>query len=138
MSTVSRVLVAAGVTLLVGAVLLAVWGIGRFAWIDGTIATMLSIRFYVVPVVIIALAVYLGWALFHGRFDSIKNGSLRGEKEPLVCDLDDKRIAGLCGGIAAYTGVDVVVIRVTALGFLVLVPAIATIAYLVGALAFRP
>lgn len=44
----------------------------------------------------------------HGSYDK---GYLKGDKK-FFRDVDDKMIAGVCSGIAAYTGVDVTIIRV--------------------------
>ena len=134
--TGSKALTAGGALLLAAALLWMVWGIGRLEWLGGIVSALQVVYVYVAPVVLFALIVYVVWAGMHGAFAGAHLGGR--PAQPLACDLDDRRIAGLCGGIAAHYGVDSVVVRVVALGLFVLLPPVACIVYLTASLVLYP
>ncbi|MDR2011220.1 MAG: PspC domain-containing protein [Bacteroidales bacterium] len=53
------------------------------------------------------------------------------KKKKIYRDTDNKIIAGICSGLAAYTGIDVVIIRILFLVFLIIPGNISLIAYLI-------
>lgn len=68
----------------------------------------------------------------HGR--SHGPGSAHGRPRRIVREPDDRRIAGVCSGLADHLGVDVTVLRVSAVALALITPA-ALIGYLVASVA---
>ena len=134
--TGSKALTIAGGVLLALAVLWLVWGVGRFTWLNGIVGVLFRVYTYLAPVVLFALVAYVVWAGVHGAFAHAKDATQAAS--PLACSLDDRRIAGLCGGIASHYRIDSVTVRVIALGLFVLLPPLACIVYLVAALVLYP
>ena len=132
---ISKALVAAGFVLLIVALMWLVWGIGRFAWIAGLFVALRASYRYGALVVLLLLAVYLAWAWAHGRFAGFAQ---RDRTAALTCNLDDRRVAGLCSGIAQRLNIDTASVRVIALALLVLMPPFALVVYLVAALSCFP
>lgn len=84
------------------------------------------------PCALVAAGAYVLWAARTGRFsgfDSPRNGAA-----PFRRSRADKRIFGVCGGIAYYFGVDSTIVRVIAVVLLVAFPPMAVISYVVVAL----
>lgn len=83
------------------------------------------------PVALVVVGSYLLWAAKKGKLSGFRaarpNGSLRRSRA-------DKRILGVCGGIAYYFGLDSTIVRIAAVVLLfVLTPTVA-VAYLLLAL----
>lgn len=89
-----------------------------------------SILSFVWPVALIGTGIFLLWAAKTGKFKDISFDSSR----PLRRSVLDKRIAGVCGGIAAFVNVDSTVIRILWTIFFILNAGLAFLLYLVAAL----
>lgn len=83
------------------------------------------------PLALVAIGIYVLWAAKKGKLSSFKvahaNGSLRRSRT-------DKRILGVCGGIAYYFGVDSTVVRVIAVVLMLVLAPTVVIAYFILAL----
>ena len=132
----SKAELAAGILLLVVAGLWLVWGMGRFVWLDGVQLVLMHFRLVSTPIVLVLLIIYVIWAARHGRFDGLRAKDEHSAN--FVCNLADRRVAGVCSGLAQHFAIDTTSVRVVALGLLFLVPVIAILAYAFAALVFRP
>ena len=80
---------------------------------------------------VLAAGGYLLWATKSGKLSGFAQP---GNHEAFRRSRADKRIFGVCGGIAYYFGVDATVVRIIAVILLAAFPPMATVAYLVIAL----
>ena len=78
-----------------------------------------------------AAGVYILWGVKTGKFAGFAQGGASGQ---LRRSRADRRLLGVCGGIAYYFGIDSTVVRVMAVILLVLFAPSAIIAYLILAL----
>ncbi|RNL37444.1 hypothetical protein DMP06_10945 [Slackia equolifaciens] len=83
------------------------------------------------PLALVAAGAYLLWGVKTGKFSGFAQG---GSARPLRRSRADKRLLGVCGGIAYYFGIDSTVVRVMAVILLVLFTPSAIIAYFLIAL----
>lgn len=116
-------------------VLLGVWGLIN-AVLPGWVWTMLgntvrTLWHILWPVALVVAGVYLLWGVKTGKFSGFVQG---GSTRPFRRSRADKRLLGVCGGIAYYFGIDSTVVRVTAVILLVLFPPSAVVAYLLIAI----
>lgn len=121
--------------IIIGAVLILI-GIVKFlerffgsSWwgaIEQFFGTLFS---FVWPVALIGAGVYLVWAAQTGKFKGARIDTSR----PLRRSMIDKRIAGVCGGIAQYIGIDSTMVRVLAVIIFVVWPGPTFLLYLLGA-----
>lgn len=86
------------------------------------------------PCALVAAGGYLLWASKKGKLASLASGG----RGPFRRSRADKRLFGICGGIAYYFGVDSTMVRIIAVILLFLVPPTAIVAYLVVALLIPP
>lgn len=100
-----------------------VWGM-----LSSTVRTVIGI---VWPLVLVGAGAYLLWGVKTGKFSGLAQRGLSGQ---LRRSRADKRLLGVCGGIAYYFGIDSTVVRVMAVILLVLFPPSAVIAYILIAL----
>lgn len=121
-----------------GCVLFGIWrlfgvafGFGWWAVIQKTIGTVLS---YLWPVALICSGVYVVWAARSGRLKGVANVDW---KKPFGRSVTDRRIAGVCGGIAQFLGVDSTFVRVLAVILFVVAPPFTVLAYVAAAI-FAP
>lgn len=84
---------------------------------------------FALPAALIGLGVYLVWAAKTGKLKDISIDTSR----PMRRSLLDKRILGVCGGLAEYLNIDPAIVRVFAVVFLVLSPWITLIVYFIAA-----
>lgn len=82
------------------------------------------------PIALIAVGGYLIWAASTGKFKGASFDSSR----PFRRSSYDKRIAGVCGGIAQYFNIDSTIVRVVAVILLVMAPGITFLTYMVTAI----
>lgn len=82
------------------------------------------------PLGLIALGIYLLWVAKSGKFKKISFDS----SKPLRPNQNDKRIFGVCGGLAEYFHIDPTVVRVLAIFFLIVSTWITLIIYIVAAI----
>ncbi len=126
-----RVQAITGVILLaVGIVALLVIYAGVWWWtlFVGIVAGILDVVF---PCAMLALVVYLVWAWRKGKLAS----SSAGERGTLRASTSDKRIAGVCGGLAEYLRIDSMVVRIVVLLLFVGSPLLTAFLYFILALA---
>ncbi len=83
------------------------------------------------PCGLLAAGGYLLWAARAGKLSGFAQP---GNHEAFRRSRADKRILGVCGGIAYYFGVDATVVRIIAVILLAAFPPMAVVAYLVIAL----
>lgn len=83
---------------------------------------------YIWPVALIAAGIFLVWAARTGKF---KGASITGGR-PLRKSVVDKRIAGVCGGIAEFLGIDSTIVRVLAVILLFVNPVLAIMLYVLA------
>ena len=132
----SKVQIAFGAVLLVAAMLWLAWGLGRMAWLGGLVHTMRVAYSYAAPLVVLSLVVYVIWATMHDAFANMTPREQR--LAPPSVDLDDRRISGVCSGIARYFGIDTVFVRVVALGLFALLPFVVGPIYLIATVILVP
>lgn len=113
-----------GVWKLVGAAL----GYGWWADVQRIAGMVFS---YLWPVALIAAGIYLVWA---GRTGRLKGMSSVDWSRPFGRSVTDRRIAGVCGGIGQFFGVDPTIVRVLVVILFVITPAFTVIAYIVAAI----
>ena len=104
-------------------------------WCAVFIAWLRRIMRFVTPVALIAFGVYMLWASRNGKFETYF-GQAGGQAAAKVFrrSKSDRRIAGVCGGIAQYFGIDSVLVRIVAVLFAFASPLLTLIAY--GVLTF--
>ncbi|WP_283169925.1 PspC domain-containing protein [Curtanaerobium respiraculi] len=90
-----------------------------------------SILDLVFPCALVALVVYLVWAWRSGKFSRAATG----DRGTLRASTVDRRIAGVCGGIAEYLHLDSIVVRIIALLLFITSPLLTSFLYLLLALA---
>ena len=122
----------------VAGVLLIVFGLWRFLailvpaplWgrVPHAVQTVMSFAW---PVGLIVAGVYLLWAAKTGRLAGFKAGH---QGRTFTRSRDDKRLFGVCGGIAYYFGVDSTIVRILAVLLLIIVFWPTLIAYFLIAL----
>lgn len=106
--------------------------LGSFWW--NSLHQMIDQVFiYTMPAALIFAGVYLVWASKTGK---LKNISLKRGKA-LRRSVSDKRIAGVCGGLAEYVGVDSTTVRVFVFILAVASPGFILLAYILAAI-FMP
>ncbi len=88
----------------------------------------------IAPILIICLGVYIVWAIRHGRFYVDERKS---ESNELALSRTDRRIAGVCGGIAQYFGIDSTLTRVVTLVLFLIAPLFTMVVYVVIAIVLR-
>lgn len=125
----------AAIVIGIALILFGMWGLID-AVLPAWIWTMLGAAVHTMwrilwPVALVVAGAYLLWGVKAGKFAGF---SQRGSSHPLRRSRDDKRLLGVCGGIAYYFGIDSTVVRVMAVIMLVLFPPSALVAYLVIAL----
>lgn len=95
----------------------------------GTLQSIINTVFSLVwPIALIVLGVVLVWAARTGKFKGASFDSGRPFRRSMI----DKRLAGVCGGIAYYLGVDSTIVRIIAVILLILSPFITLLVYFVA------
>ncbi len=121
----------------VGIVLVAfgVWGLCEAVvpqWIWGTLGNLFHAVWSVLwPLALIAAGICLLWGAKAGKFAGFAHG---GASRPLRRSRADRRLLGVCGGIAYYFSVDSTVMRVMVVILLVLFPPSVIVAYILLAI----
>lgn len=137
MNKFSRYPKSAQIAIIVGAacVLFGVWrlfgvafGYGWWHALQRMLGTVFS---FLWPLALIGAGLYLVWAAKTGRLEGVTNIDW---KRPFGRSVTDKRIAGVCGGIAQFLGIDSTIVRVLVVILFVVSPAFAVLAYLVAAI----
>lgn len=118
------ILVGLGVITLLGAY--ADW------WFD-MVETLLRLTRVSIPVALVAIGMYVVWGVKTGRLDKAFDASHRSGR--LTVSVSDKRILGVCGGIAQYFGIDSTTVRVLAVLLFVASHLVTLVAYLAMGLA---
>ncbi|MBQ9069399.1 MAG: PspC domain-containing protein [Eggerthellaceae bacterium] len=121
-----RALFAVGVVLVVLGVLL-VFGIYT-SWWSSMIMWLRRASRIALPLGLIALGVYVVQGARNHAFDHLFDGSSQ-RQQVLERSGDDSRIAGVCGGIAQYFGIESTFVRVIAVLMAFASPLFALIAY---------
>lgn len=118
--------------LIVGIVLVifGLWGFCEAivpAWVLGALSNLVrAIWSALLPLVLLAAGIYLLWGVKTGKFMGFTQGAFA---RSLRRSRADKRLLGVCGGIAYYFSIDSTVIRVIAVILLVIFPFTVTLAY---------
>ena len=115
---VGAVMVAVGVAALLAGH--ADWWLAQLGW-----ARQLS-RF-AIPISLVAIGIFVIWAGQAGKFDNLRSGVGRGNV--LMTSSTDRRLMGVCGGIAQYFSVDSTIIRVITVLLFVASSLVTVIAY---------
>lgn len=68
----------------------------------------------------------------HGTERAAERRAVSSEPRPLLRSITDKKIAGVCSGVAKYLGVDVTVVRLIWIVLALVPPGIGLIAYIVA------
>lgn len=105
-----------------------VLGFGWWVQIQRIIGMVFS---FVWPVALILAGLYLVWA---GKTGRLKGISTTDWHKPFGRSVTDKRIAGVCGGIAQYLNIDPTIVRILAIILLAINPAFAVLAYAFAAI----
>ena len=85
-----------------------------------------SITRFVWPMVLIVAGIFILWSVRHGKFDGFADRQTHGE---FMRSRTDKRLAGVCGGIAYYFGVDSAMVRIMVVILFFLFPLPVVVAY---------
>lgn len=124
------VLVVLGLVLLMGG--FSTWWTSAFAW-------MRQLSRLLIPLVLLAVGIYVVWASRKGKFAHVFNRQQveRGAPPVFERSKSDYRVAGVCGGIAQYFGIDSTIVRTIAvlLGFAS--PLLTFVTYLILSLLLR-
>ena len=119
----------------VGCVLFGVWrlfgvafGYGWWNAIQRGLGTLFS---YLWPVALICAGLYVVWAAMTGRLTGVSTVDW---KKPFGRSVTDRRIAGVCGGVAQFLGIDPAIVRVLVLILFVVSPAFTVLAYIAAAI----
>lgn len=137
MNKFSRYPKSAQIAIIVGAacILFGVWrlfgvafGYGWWNALQRMVGTVFS---YLWPIALICAGLYLVWAAKSGRLKGVTNIDWR---KPFGRSVTDKRIAGVCGGIAQFLGIDSTIVRVLVVILFVISPAFTVLAYIVAAI----
>lgn len=112
-------IVVIGVLLLAG--LYASWLVALFSWLR-------FVSRLVLPVALVALGIYVVWGVRNHAFDNLFS-SHRTPASPLARSATDARVAGVCGGIAQYFGIETMFVRVVAVLLAFASPLLTLIAY---------
>lgn len=122
----------------VAGVLLIVFGLWRFLAIlvpaelwDRVAHAVHTVMSFAWPVGLIVAGAYILWAAKTGRLAGFAAGH---QGRTFTRSRDDKRLFGVCGGIAYYFGVDSTIVRILAVLLLIIVFWPTLIAYLLIAL----
>ncbi len=124
------VLVVLGIVLLMG---------GLNTWWSNALVWMRQLSRLVIPLALLAVGIYVVWASRKGKFAHVFERSQAGRGTTAVFERSksDYRVAGVCGGIAQYFGIDSTIVRTIAvlLGFAS--PLLTLVTYLILALLLR-
>lgn len=118
-----------------GCVIFGVWrllgvafGFGWWTAIQRTVSTVFS---YLWPIALICAGLYVVWAARAGRLKGLSNVDWH---KPFGRSVTDKRLAGVCGGIAWFLGIDSTIVRVLAVILFVVSPVFTALAYIIAAI----
>ncbi len=92
------------------------------------IAFFSSVARFVWPMVLIIAGFFILWAVKKGKFDGFVERQTHGEFRR---SRTDQRLAGVCGGIAYYFGVDSTMVRIMVVILTALFPLFVFVAYMV-------
>ena len=121
--------------LIVGIVLVifGLWGFCEAVvpmWVLGVLVNFIADTWSILlPLVLLAAGIYLLWGVKRGKFTRFIQGQ-GSPARPLRRSRADRRLLGVCGGIAYYFGIDSTVIRVISVILLLLLPPSVVLAYL--------
>ena len=87
-----------------------------------------SVARFIWPIVLIVAGVFILWAVKKGKLDGLQARQTHGE---LRRSRTDKRLAGVCGGIAYYFGVDSAMVRIMVVILGLLFTLVVVVAYIV-------
>lgn len=109
------------------------------AWWTALVTWLRRVMRFIAPLALIALGLYLLWASQNKGLDNLfaRTGGEGAPQRSFRRSQNDIRIAGVCGGIAQYFGIDSMLVRTVAVLFLFASPLLTLIAYGVLALALR-
>lgn len=85
---------------------------------------------FVAPIALIGIGIVIVWAAKTGKFKSISFDS----SKPLRRSIVDKRIGGVCGGIATFLNADSALVRILVVILFVLSPGLVFFIYLIAML----
>ena len=112
-------------------VIFGLWGFCEAivpTWVLGVLANVIYATWSVLlPLVLLAAGIYLLWGVKKDKFTGFIHGT---PARPLRRSRTDRRLLGICGGIAYYFGIDSTVIRVISVILLLLLPFSVVLAYL--------
>ena len=100
-----------------------------FGWLEAFQRFVVDIFGFIWPLALIVAGVYLVWAGKAGRLRAVK--SIDWDR-PFGRSSTDKRLMGVCGGIAEFIGIDPTIVRILVLILLVAAPMVVIPAYLIA------
>ncbi len=95
--------------------------------IDRIVFELRRIWSFVWPCALLVAGAYILWAVKTGKLSNVAHPVSRGQFRRSRAD---KRIFGVCGGVAYYFGIDATMVRIVAVILLVAFPLMASISYL--------
>ena len=98
------------------------------SWWMGLLDLLRTVLRYLLPIGIILIGAIVVYGLVTHRFDGLLS-RVSAVGGPLTRSASDKRLAGVCGGIAQYFGIDSTIVRAITVGLGVLSPLLTLIAY---------
>ena len=98
---------------------------------DRIVATLRRIWSIVWPCALLVAGAYILWAVKTGKLSNVSRPCARGQFRRSRAD---KRIFGVCGGIAYYFGIDATMVRIVAVILLVAFPLMVVASYVAIAL----
>lgn len=118
-----------------GCVLFGVWrlfGVAfGFGWLTVIQKVIGAVFSYLWPLALICSGIYVVWAARAGRLKGVTDVDW---KKPFGRSVVDKRICGVCGGIAQFFSIDSTFVRVLAVVLFVVAPPLAVLAYAAAAI----
>jgi phage shock protein PspC (stress-responsive transcriptional regulator) len=99
-----------------------------FGWWESVRSVFSTFFFYAWPIALIVAGIFLVWAARTGKLKGFSPAT----NQPLRRSITDKRISGLCGGIARYFGIDPTIVRVLAVILLVVSFPVTLLAYIIA------
>ena len=130
-----RTLIVAGIVL----VCVGILGLGRgyvaIGWWNFLIGTIVRMVRGLLPIALVLLGILIIWASRTGRLHDVFRG---GTSVGLHRSFTDKRILGVCGGIAQSRNVDSTIVRLAVILIFIAFPLLTVLAYVLLAIVMQP
>ena len=130
-----RTVIVAGIVLVCLGVLGLLNGYVAVSWWNYLLGGLVRLVRRLLPVALILLGVLVIWGSRTGRLHNLLH---QGSGSGIHRSLTDRRILGVCGGIAQSRNVDSTFVRLAIILIFVAFPLLTTVAYILLAIAMQP